>query len=251
MEIPRPRIGITTGIAMTTTNDEIRTTYTVPSDYIRAVSAAGGLPLLLPPENVHIDAFLTLLDGLVFIGGADIDPARYGDETHPATAGVNGDLDDFEIDLLQRAWERDVPTLCICRGIQILNVARGGTLIQDLPDQAPSGIGHQQRHEGKKRGDIGHRVRLTDGENPLRQIMGTDAPEVNTFHHQAIRDVAPGLHVLATAPDGVVEAVHDPTRTFLLGVQWHPEGMADDRAEELALFQELVAQAALYAAVAR
>jgi putative glutamine amidotransferase len=250
MDAPPPRIGITTGIVTTTTNDEVRTTYTVPSDYIRSVSTAGGLPILLPPERPHVDAFLDLVDGLVLIGGADIDPARYGDEPHPATAGVNADLDIFEITLLNRAWDRDIPTLCICRGIQVLNVARGGTLIQDLPDQAPSPIGHQQRVLGKKRGAIGHSVQLADGINPLREIMGGETVEVNTFHHQAIRDVAPGLDVLATAPDGIVEAVHDQSRTFLLGVQWHPEGMAAERAEELALFQELIAKASARTAVA-
>lgn len=125
-------------------------------------------------------------------------------------------------------------------------MARGGTLFQDLPDQRPASQMHQQHTAGMKRGDVGHQVSLASGANPLREIMGAETVEVNTFHHQAIKDVAPGLEVLATAPDGVIEAVHDPSRAFLLGVQWHPEGMADARAEELALFQELIARAAAH-----
>lgn len=244
MDIQRPRIGLTTSISAQTTNGEVRTTYDMPSDYVRSVRAAGGLPVLLPPGEEHLDAVLDLVDGLVFIGGADIDPARYGEPVHPKTAGINEEHDEFELALLQRAWERDVPTLCICRGIQVLNVARGGTLFQDLPDQYPNAQMHQQREHGMQRGDIGHDVTLTSGDNPLRDIMGAETVEVNTFHHQAIRDVAPGIEVLATSPDGVIEAVHDPSRAFLLGVQWHPEGMAAQRPEELALFQELVAKAA-------
>lgn len=243
MDIQPPRIGLTTSVSTQTTNGEVRTSYDMPSDYVRAVRAAGGLPVLLPPGEDHLDAILDLVDGLIFIGGADIDPARFGESPHPRTAGINEEHDEFELALLQRAWERDVPTLCICRGIQVLNVARGGTLYQDLPDQYPDAHMHQQRDQGMQRGDIGHDVALAAGDNPLRRIMGADTIDVNTFHHQAIRDVAPGLEVLATAPDGVIEAVHDPSRSFLLGVQWHPEGLAAQKAEELALFQELIAKA--------
>lgn len=233
METSLPRIGLTTSVAIETVNDETRISYTMPSDYVRAVRAAGGLPVLLPPGETQLDPVLDLVDGLIFIGGADIDPARYGErEIHPKTAGINQEHDEFELALLQRAWERDVPTLCICRGIQVLNVARGGTLIQDLPDQRASDLEHQQRSQGMKRGDVGHTVQMTAGPNPLQEIIGAETAEVNIFHHQAIRDVAPGLEVLATAPDGVIEAVHDPAKTFMLGVQWHPEGMAADRAEE-------------------
>lgn len=249
MEIPLPRIGLTTNVATETTNGELRSSYTIPSDYVQSVRTAGGLPVLLPPGETRFDADLDVVDGLIFIGGGDIDPARFGDsEVHPKTGRIDTAYDDFELGLIQRAWERDVPVLCICRGIQVLNVARGGTLYQDLPDQRNSTVEHQQRNLGKKRGDIGHTVSMSGADNPLRDIMGTASTEVNTFHHQAIRDVAPGLEVLATAPDGVIEAVHDPSRTFLLGVQWHPEGMASERAEELALFQALIAKAAAYRA---
>lgn len=249
MDNPRPRIGLTTGIATETTNGELRSSYNIPSDYVRSVRQANGLPVLLPPGETNFDDLLDLVDGLIFIGGADIDPARYGEnEIHSKTGGINAEHDDFELGLIQRAWERDVPTLCICRGIQVLNVARGGTLYQDLPDQRTSSLEHQQRSLGMKRGDVGHTVQLFGEDNPLWAMLGTDNVDVNTFHHQAIRDVAPGLDVLATAPDGVIEAVHDPSRTFLLGVQWHPEGMAAHRAEQLALFQALIARAAAYRA---
>ena len=192
--------------------------------YFDAVAEAGGVPVMLPLSD-DPDALaraLDAVDGLVVTGGQDVDPARYGEEG-PEAAALCGELcrerDAMEALLVPAALERDLPLLGICRGLQALNVVLGGTLWQDLPKQLPSEVEHHGRAPYE---NPVHTVDVLAG-TPLAACVGAGALPVNSFHHQALRDVAPGLEVMATAPDGVVEAVWRPDSRFCWAVQWHPE----------------------------
>ena len=220
------------------------TRYAIATGYTEAVEAAGGVPLVIPPQQGNIDAILSIVDGVILSGGGDIDPALYGDsDLHEKTYGIHAGRDDLELAIAKEAVERDLPVLCICRGIQVLNVALGGTLIQDVPDQYSSEIQHRQQDEGIPKEEPGHRVSVSPG-SLLEQTYGTSEIEVNSFHHQAIKDLAPGLEINGVATDEIVEAVSHPESTWILGVQWHPEMMFRDHPEHLKPFSALVAHAA-------
>ncbi|MGH3720620.1 MAG: gamma-glutamyl-gamma-aminobutyrate hydrolase family protein [Pseudonocardiaceae bacterium] len=205
----------------------------LPSTYVDAVIRSGGVPVPLPPVDGAVQDILGVLDGLVLCGGGDVDAAAYGEVAHRANGGVRLARDVFELALLRAAAHRDLPTLAVCRGAQLLNVALGGSLTQHLPDV----LGH---HEHQPRpcvfGPV--QVRLA-ARSRVAAVLGTDA-RVLCHHHQALCRVAEDLDVVGWAPDGTVEAVELPGRTFLLGVQWHPEqDPTDDR-----LFAALVAACA-------
>jgi len=204
--------------------------------YTQAVQEAGGIAVVLPAHGYVDDAgaLLDRLDGLLVSGGPDLDPAAYGQGRHPAL-GPEVDLasDEYELALLAAAAERDLPLLGICRGMQSLNVSRGGTLHQHLPDR--SELGHLQRHEPFA---PAHDVRVAR-DSILHWLTGSEGLAVNSFHHQAADRIGAGLEVCATAPDGTVEALWDPSATFCLGVQWHAE-LLTHRAEHATLLQGLV-----------
>jgi putative glutamine amidotransferase len=167
------------------------------------------------------------LDGLMLPGGEDVEPSRYGEAAHPTVQDVNPARDAFEIALILEAKRRGLPILAICRGIQVLNVACGGTLVQDIPDQVPGAIEHSFRVPTHEPFYLAHEV-WVEKDSLLARLMkdsliNGDTLEVNSRHHQAVRTVAAGLRVVATAPDGVVEAIEDSAARFCLGVQWHPE----------------------------
>ncbi len=194
-----------------------------PHSYTQAVQRAGGLGLLLPPDPRAADepdALLDLLDGLVLAGGVDVDPASYGQEPHSSTAGWVSERDVFELELAARALERDLPLLGICRGMQVLNVARGGTLLQHLPD-----VVHHEDHRrtvGTFAGND-HDVALTPG-SLAERAAGEPLHPTKSHHHQGIDRLGAGLAVTGRAVrDELPEAVEDPGRRFVLGVQWHPE----------------------------
>jgi putative glutamine amidotransferase len=206
----------------------------VPAAYVNAVERAGGRPLIVPPSPDAVEETLELLDGIIFSGGNDIDPARYGAEPHPATDAPRHERDDAELALLTAALERDVPVLAVCRGSQVLNVALGGDLVQHLPDE----VGHEQhRHTPGEFAD--HEVAV-EPESRLGAILGDRAP-VKSHHHQGYGRIGEGLVEVAWAEDGTVEGLEDPTKRFALGVLWHPE-----EGEDFALFQALVEQAREY-----
>jgi putative glutamine amidotransferase len=213
-------------------------------DYPTAVGAAGGVPVVLPPNAPAGATLLDRLDALVISGGPDIDPALYGAVPHPQLGPVEHDADPRELEILVAALERGMPVLAICRGMQMLNVARGGTLWQDLPSERPSdaGIRHRQSEPGSH---VTHEVTV-EPDSVLARLTGRtpadDVLEVNSFHHQAVRELGDGLRIVARAPDGVVEAVEDATRPFLVGVQWHAESLAG-RHVHGGLFRGLVAAA--------
>lgn len=224
--------------------------HVLASNYVDAVVAAGGVPVILPPSLDCLDDYLRLADGLIFSGGGDVDPSRYGAvEAHPETYGLNPTRDRFELALIHAALEQDLPILAICRGLQVLNVALGGTLIQDIPAQHPTeaSLAHRQHEAGLLADDIGHEVLLAPGwPLPAPTGAGSMVLGVNSFHHQAIDRLGSGLAVVARAPDGLAEAVTLPDRAFVFGVQWHPELMFARHPEHLEPFLALV-----YAATTR
>ena len=238
----KPRVGITPSPSEDQLSHGTFTRYAMAAPYVEAVLAAGGIPIVLPPQEGHSRELLDAIDALLLSGGGDVAPARFGDDAvHPATYGVSPLRDRFEIDLIHEAIERDLPVLGICRGIQVLNVALGGTLVQDVPDQfRHSEVVHRQNDAGLSPDDIGHDVAIVPGTLLARVAGDVPTQGVNSYHHQAIRDLAPPLRVTATAPDGIVEGVELPGRDFILGVQWHPELMFERHGEQLRPFAALV-----------
>lgn len=198
----------------------------LPRNYIDAVQQAGGLALLLAPDPRLVeqpDELVTMLDGLLLAGGADIDPATYGQIPHAETQETAPERDAFEIALTRCAIERDVPVLGICRGMQLINVALGGTLTQHLPEH----LGHEEHRKVMGSFDgSDHDVEVLDGTLAMR-VIGAARHGTKSHHHQGVERVGNGLRVSATAAaDGLIEAVELPGRSFVLGVQWHPEADA-------------------------
>jgi putative glutamine amidotransferase len=230
----RPVVGITTYVVPAKWSSWDQEAALVPADYVYAVERAGGRALLVPPAEDGIDETLDAVDGLIFSGGADLDPELYGQEAHPETSGVAEGRDRFELALLEGALARDMPVLAICRGSQVLNVARGGDLVQHLPD-----VVGDEKHKHTAGTFADHDVTLEEGTR-LGDLLGGRAP-VKSHHHQGFGRVGEGLRVAAHAEDGTIEAVEDPERRFALGVLWHPEA-----GEDRKLFEELVREAADY-----
>jgi len=231
----RPIIGITTYLTSARFGVWEEDSALIPAAYVRAIEAAGGRALLVPPSLEGIDETLDRLDGLLFSGGSDLDPDLYGQEIHPETNGVVPERDRAELALLSAALERDMPVLAVCRGSQILNVALGGDLVQHLPD-----VVGDDKHKHTPGAFSDHDVDLVPGTR-VQQILGDHTP-VKSHHHQGYGQLGEGLREAARADDGTVEALEDPTRRFAVGVLWHPEA-----GEDFALFEELVSEAARYA----
>jgi putative glutamine amidotransferase len=219
--------------------------------YIVAIQEAGGIPLIVTPAHggPALRTLFDLLDGLVLTGGEDVAPERYGEEVVRPNVEVVPERDALEFTLLEWALAEDLPLLAICRGIQVLNVALGGTLYQDLAADRPEHPGHDQScgESPRARTEPHHPVAVRSG-SALCDLLGLDAIEVNSLHHQGIKGLAPPLIPVAHAPDGLVEAVEpaDATRWgFLVGVQWHPEELArGGHAPSRRLFERFVAAAA-------
>jgi len=206
-------------------------------DYVRAIEKAGGLPLVLVPGRPEDAAdFLDRVDALVLSGGADVDPAHYGEERHPTVTGVHAGRDAFELALAREAMTRDFPTLAICRGHQLLNVASGGTLVQDIPSLWEAAADHDPDTE---RWECCHEVDVLPG-TKLRAILGSDRVSVNSFHHQAVRRLGDGFVLSARSEDGVIEGMEMPDRRFMIGVQWHPESFWDRPRGFQPLFEALL-----------
>lgn len=206
----------------------------VPLAYVAAVERAGGRPLLVPPSENGVEETLDAVDGLVFSGGSDLDPELYDEEPHDQTTGIEPERDRAELALLQGALARDMPVLAVCRGSQVLNVARGGNLVQHLPE-----VVGDEKHKHTPGAFADHDIRLEAGTR-LASLLGERAP-VKSHHHQGLGRVGDGLRVAAHAEDGTIEAVEDPGRRFALGVLWHPEA-----GDDLRLFEELVREAGEY-----
>ena len=209
--------------------------------YMRAVERAGGIPVVLSPlsESSAIEALLDRLSGICLSGGPDLDPTTYGAEPHPELGPVEPELDDFELQTARRADARGLPILGICRGAQAINVARGGTLLQHLPDRTDGTIAHRQAITGR---ETTHSVSVEPGSR-LATILGRTTVDVNSFHHQAVEQLGRGLRTVAWASDGVIEGLEADGPELLVGVQWHAETLID-KPDHLALFEALVAAAA-------
>jgi putative glutamine amidotransferase len=206
----------------------------IPLAYVRAIEHAGGRALLVPPSEDAVEETLDALDGLLFSGGADLDPELYDAEPHPTTDGVRPERDRAELALLETALERDMPVLAVCRGSQVFNVARGGDLVQHLPE-----VVGDERHKHTPGVFADHDVDVNPGTR-LRDLLGDRAP-VKSHHHQGYGRLGEGLVEAARADDGTVEAIEDPSRRFALGVLWHPE-----EGEDFKLFEALVEEARRY-----
>jgi putative glutamine amidotransferase len=235
----RPIVGITSYAEEVTWGAWVEQSAVVPLAYVNAVERAGGRPLVVPPSEEGIEETLDVLDGIVFSGGSDLHPELYDADRHPETQDVREERDRAELALLRAALERDLPVLAVCRGSQVLNVSRGGDLVQHLPEV----VGHE-RHKHRPGEFSDHEVRL-DVETRVGGLLGERAP-VKSHHHQGFGRIGEGLREVGWADDGTVEALEDPSMRFVIGVLWHPE-----EGEDLALFEALVEQARSYRAEQR
>ena len=210
--------------------------------YVEALRAAGAIPVLVPPQPENAPEVVAGLDGLLLAGGEDCDPSAYGEERHPTVTEVmDTRRQGNDLALAKSAREHGIPTLGICLGMQVMNVAGGGTLVQDIDSHIETEIRHASRPESRARHDV-----MVEQGTRLAKILPAVELNVNSSHHQAIKDVAEGLHVTAHAPDGIVEGLEDPRHPFYVGVQWHPEDMSGEGSAS-SLFGAFVEAATRYA----
>lgn len=225
------------GITTYGRNEENR--YSLPADYVDCIRRAGGTAVLLPPGDDRVEEWIDAVHGVILAGGGDIDPAIYGGTNHEAIYSVDPERDGSELALARRVVDSRRPALGICRGAQVLNVALGGTLHEHLPDA----VGAEVDHRLPPRRPTTHGIRV-DPRSGLAAVLGELEFESASWHHQAVRDLAPVLRVAARAPDGVIEALEMPDHPWLYAVQWHPELTAVRDAVQQRLFAALVEAAA-------
>ena len=216
-------------------------TYSLTRKYADGVWQAGGVPVIVPHnlDKEALRAVLDRLDGVLLSGGGDIDPALFGEEAHPATCEIEPARDRVELTLARWVVERNMPFLAICRGIQVLNVALGGSLVQDIPAQVRAALQHSFDRQTTPRDYVAHPVKIDPG-SQLARVMQLEVAQTNSWHHQSIRQASDRLQVTAVAPDGVIEAVEVPGQRFAIGVQWHPEWLFEQYVEQRRLFEGLV-----------
>ncbi len=235
----RPVIGITASIDHRL--PAYGETYSLTRKYAEGVLQAGGVPVIVP-HNLDEDALrvvLDRLDGVVLSGGGDIDPALFSEDALSPTGKIESDRDRVELMLARWVVEQDIPFLGICRGIQVLNVALGGTLVQDIPSQVPNALPHSFDRKMTPRDYLAHPVKI-DPSSQLARVMQLEVARTNSWHHQSIKQVADRLQTTAVAPDGVIEAVEVPGQRFAIGVQWHPEWLVEEYPEHRRLFEGLI-----------
>jgi putative glutamine amidotransferase len=232
--VAKPVIGITTYVEEASWGHWTLEAALIPYDYVRSLEGAGARVLLVPPSAEGVEETLDALDGLLLSGGNDLDPQSYGADAHPETNGMRPERDRGELALLEGALARDMPVLAVCRGFQVLNVARGGNLVQHLPEVVGS-----EQHREVKGVFSDHGVKIDDASR-LGSVLGDRAP-VKSHHHQGVGRVGDGLREVAWADDGTIEGLEDPERRFAVGVLWHPEA-----GEDLKLFEALVTEARAY-----
>jgi len=237
-----PLIGVSTSVTVAKYPERAY----VNAAYLNAVQQAGGVPVPLPPqlELPGRAELLKRLHGVLLTGGGDVDPARFGEPTHPTTADISAARDGLEIELTRWAMDKHVPLLAICRGLQVLNVALGGSLHQDIPSGPGSPLDHSQAAlQGNARSMTTHQVKVQGGSR-LAGILGALEVDVNSFHHQAINRLGRGLKDVAWAPDLIIEGVElGDNAQFVVGVQWHPEELVGHDRTARNLFAALVERA--------
>jgi putative glutamine amidotransferase len=212
--------------------------YYLPSAYIDAVRASGGVPILIPAGESNLSALLEILDGILLAGGGDIDPQIYGGRNHESVYGIDANRDRFELDLAIAALAQKIPTLGICRGLQVLNVAHGGTLIPHIPAHYGESVIHRLE---APIGCTQHQV-LIEPNSLLHQALQVTETTITSWHHQAIAQVPSGWKVAATAPDGVIEAIEHSQHPWAVAVQWHPE-LSPNSVSQQSLFRAFIAAA--------
>nr|HMN30044.1 gamma-glutamyl-gamma-aminobutyrate hydrolase family protein [Caldilineaceae bacterium] len=203
-------------IGITTYGRDDNGAFSLPGAYVDAVRRAGGIPILIPPGEPNLSQLLAHLDGLILAGGGDLDPALYDGRHHETIYMLDAERDGSELELVRRVVDNDLPTLGICRGAQVINVALGGTLVEHLPDE----VGDDVQHRLPPRRPARHTVAIQPN-SQLAAILATHQIEPASWHHQAIRRPAPGLTVVAQAPDGTIEAAEKADHPWLVAVQWH------------------------------
>lgn len=224
-------------IGITTYGQDVERKFPLPREYVDAVRNAGAVPVLVPPGETRAERMLAALDGLVLAGGGDIDPARYSGSPHESIYNLDDERDATELALARHAIDRGLPTLAICRGLQVVNVVLGGTLVEHLPDE----VGESILHRLPPREPTEHTVTV-DPQSRLAEILGATEFVAASWHHQAVRRVAEGLTVVAHAPDGTIEAVELLSHPWLVAVQWHPELTSARDPLQRRLFEEFVRQ---------
>lgn len=238
-----PLIGVTTSITFTPKAKTPERAF-VNSSYLLAVQQAGGVPVPLPPQldDRALEELASRLDGLLLTGGGDMDPRAFGESPHPTVYEVSPARDRLEMTLVERCISEGKPILAICRGIQVLNVALGGTLYQDVASDPGTQIQHQQDKDGTPRDEPTHQVKIAAG-SVLGRVLGVTDLSVNSLHHQAVKALGKNLVAVAHAPDQIIEGIElkdaGPER-FVLGVQWHPEELVSHDAASRNLFSALV-----------
>ena len=242
----KPLIGLTPTPELLNQEHGTFRRHALSDNYSMSVEAAGGMPVMLPAHIEDIPGLLDNLDAVIITGGGDIDPARYGKDPHEKTGDIDSQRDHFEIAIVHEAIRRNMPILGICRGLQILNVALGGTLKQDLADEFPSEVQHRQQDDQIHHEIPSQKAMLTPGDHLLRSMVDGDVIEVNTFHHQGIDILAESLVPMATTDDGLIEAVYHSGLTHGMAVQWHPEMLASTREDAAAIFRSLTQAASMY-----
>ncbi len=237
----RPIIGIT---CTTMEPDGGSAVNGIGTSYINAIEHADGTPILLPliQNDSCIADFLNVIDGLLLSGGVDADPSLYGEEPQPELGRIDVDKDRVEMSLIRRALQIDIPILGICRGIQILNVAAGGTLYQDISMSSNPVLKHRQN---APRSHATHSIDIQEG-SLLLDILGHSAIRVNSFHHQAVKKIAPGFIASAATRDGIIEGIESTQHTFVVGVQFHPENMWQNNPPVANLFVAFIRAAEAY-----
>lgn len=234
MKLNVPIIGLTSSFGATDDLDRVF----LPSNYLETIRHFGAIPLLIPVKatQMELEYLLGQCDGLLLTGGNDIDPALYGEQILNDTVEPAPERDEMESRLCHMAAQRGIPLLGICRGIQIMNVAFGGSLYQDIPAQIPSYIAHRMEKPYHR---SSHSCILTP-DSPLHKLVGSHLISVNSHHHQAVKGIAPGFSVMGRCEDGVIEAIWNPDKKFMWGVQWHPERIWDIEDSSAKLFEAFI-----------
>jgi putative glutamine amidotransferase len=227
----KPIIGIGSDIAVAAGQRDRAFVFTT---YTEALRRAGAVVVIVPPQPENAADVVESLDGILLAGGDDYDPAAYGEERHGSCETMDPRRQENELALAKAARERGIPTLGICLGLQSMNVAAGGTLIQDIASALETEIDHASEPSDRHRHEV-----LVENGTKLAKILGGGEHNVNSSHHQAVGRVANGLHISALAPDGIVEALEDVSQGFYIGVQWHPEDMPEE-TDALTLFRAFV-----------